>query len=208
MPFTPATRFSSQYLAAALFALSISGCALSPQQIAIKPQIVVEPRDYGKQQQLIVETLDERSNDILGVRGGVYKDTSIIQLENAFSKAITREVIKALSSWGFDPIETSSQKLPEFTLSVQSIDYETNDRTVANTITTTIKMALKVQWGKTAYAGNYSASRSRTFIKAPTEAANTRLINELSSAVLQEIFDDPELAAFLQKQVANQKSAN
>lgn len=192
--------YPARLLAICSTALLLFGCALSPQQISLQPEIVVEPRDYGHQHGIIVETVDKRANDILGVRGGVYKDTSIIQLENAFSKAITTEVMTTLTSWGFAPVEKSSQKLPLFTLSIDDIAYETNDRKVANKVTTTIKASLEVSWGSKRYTGQYSAAQSSTFVKTPSERANTKLVNSLASAVLQQVFDDPGLAAFLQEQ--------
>ena len=68
----------------------LAGCAYSPQQITVNPVINTETESYGAGRGLTVSVEDARSNKELGSRGGAYKDTSLITIDNSLEEAITR----------------------------------------------------------------------------------------------------------------------
>ena len=83
MKSTLATLFTG-----AALALSLTGCALGPQQIEVKPTAEVQPANRGNNQPVQVIAVDSRDSKAFGSRGGVYKDTSLVQPANDLRPAI------------------------------------------------------------------------------------------------------------------------
>ena len=92
MKSTLATLFTG-----AALALSLTGCALSPQQIEVKPTAEVQPANRGNNQPVQVIAVDSRDSKAFGSRGGVYKDTSLVQPANDLRPAIA-------ARYGFDAL--------------------------------------------------------------------------------------------------------
>lgn len=97
MKSTLATLFTG-----AALALSLTGCALSPQQIEVKPTAEVQPANRGNNQPVQVIAVDSRDRKEFGSRGGVYKDTSLVQPANDLRPAIAETVRQGLQTLGYN----------------------------------------------------------------------------------------------------------
>ena len=97
MKSTLATLFTG-----AALALSLTGCALRPQQIEVKPTAEVQPANRGNNQPVQVIAVDSRDRKEFGSRGGVYKDTSLVQPANDLRPAIAETVRQGLQTLGYN----------------------------------------------------------------------------------------------------------
>ena len=87
-----------QLLVLATAALLATGCALSPQQIEVAPKPEVEAANLGHNRSVEVIAVDSRGQKAFGSRGGVYKDTALVQPSNDVRAALADSVRKGLQS--------------------------------------------------------------------------------------------------------------
>ena len=73
---------SGMVLLAALTA-ALVGCAHSPQQLTVQPQINKPLNPVAQQQPVTVQVQDTRQSKILGTRGGIYPDSSNITISDS-----------------------------------------------------------------------------------------------------------------------------
>ena len=80
-----------------------AGCALSPQMINVTPKADVEAANIGQNQPVQVIAVDSRDQSAFGTRGGVYKETALVQPANDVKAAIEDAVRKGLQTQGLTP---------------------------------------------------------------------------------------------------------
>lgn len=182
----------------ALFAttLALSGCAHSPQQLSLNPELNVDLVPVGQGQPVNVRVEDGRSSQTLGSRGGMYADTSLINVSSdQLVPKLQAQAEKGVRLLGFTPVSGRSD-VPQITLTVVELKYQVPQGvyvTEAN-ISATLKADVK---NRQSYSGRYSASTNQRFAKAPSEETNTRLISEVLSDALGRAFQDNTLSQVL-----------
>src|SRR5699024_4786598 len=83
----------------------LSACALSPQRVTLTPSVNhVEQNSIGHNQPLRVVGKDWRDNTVIGSRGGIYADTSLIRASNDVADLIADKVRHNLQSRGFNTL--------------------------------------------------------------------------------------------------------
>lgn len=181
-----------------LLAFLCGACALSPQVVSIKPDINVAVADYGRQRDINVRVEDRRDNQVIGMRGGVYGDTSTIEVGNDHLKEIAYSVAGGLTRWGFrSTVNGHRGHALEFTVLLDKLSYQP-DRTVAGKLIVTTDFSVVVENGTT-YQGKYSASEELRYATLPSEEKNNIEINKVLSLSLEKIFADEGLIKFLQQ---------
>lgn len=73
---------SCRFFAVLWLVVLCGACALSPQLVSIKPDIKVPVAQYGNQRDINIRVEDRRNTQVIGMRGGVYGDTSTIEIGN------------------------------------------------------------------------------------------------------------------------------
>ena len=181
-----------------LFSVLQASCALSPQQITIKPDITVPVAPYGRGQEINVTVEDQRSSPVIGTRGGVYGDTSTIEIGNDHKTEIAYAVANGLTRWNFRPqVNSSVTDAIQFTLAVTELSY-VPDRTVGGKVAMKAAVSVEVKHGGRSYRGNYSANGELVYVTVPTSKRNNAEINKIMNLALQKMFDDQGLIKFLQ----------
>jgi uncharacterized lipoprotein YajG len=83
--------------------LLLSGCAFSPQSIKLAPVLPVAERSIGQGRSFQLTVSDLRVHAALGSRGGIYADSSQIQLANRLDQASQRALHQGFLALGFLP---------------------------------------------------------------------------------------------------------
>jgi len=133
------------------------------------------------------------------VRGGVYGDTSTIEIGNDAKTEIAYAVANNLSRWGFKTqINASSPSTTQFTLSIDRLTYTPDSNPAIGKIQIAAAVSVEIRRDNHNYHGHYEASGEMGYVTAPSEAKNNEEINQMLNLALQKIFDDPSLIKFLQ----------
>lgn len=181
-----------------LLTVLCSACALSPQVVSIKPDITVAVADHGRQRDINVRAEDRRSSQVIGMRGGVYGDTSTIEVGNDHLKEIAYSVASGLTRWGFrSSVNGYRGHALEFGVALDNISYQP-DRSVAGKLIITVDFSVTAENGGSTYQGKYSASEELRYATLPSEEKNDAEINKVLSLALEKIFVDEGLIKFLQ----------
>ncbi len=180
----------------ALVALLLTGCALSPQQVTIKPSLESSSSNIGEGRTLYVEVLDVRESSAIGSRGGMYKSTSLITLANDLPTAIRDAASKQFRDMGF-VVQAAPGASADIRIFIDKLSYG-DPETSAVGFDVALESVLRVeakQRGDT-YSGRYQVKTTRTYATVPGRDRNEEMINETLSGALQRLFSDPKLLAF------------
>ena len=173
--------------------LILGGCALSPQVISVQPALdaAALPID-GASATLALVVTDTRANAIVGYRGGVY-DTATITLEADTVSRLQAELVKALTARGFTVSPVGAAAKVSLAVELAALGYNVTQGQVTRTVEVTSALRARGQFGETTRSGEYRDTRTKEFVKPPTEAENSALINEVLSVALQRLVADADL---------------
>jgi uncharacterized lipoprotein len=183
--------------ALALVALvSVVGCAqLSPQRVDFQPTISTESLVTGSgKASLLVE--DRRSDKVIGMRGGAYQQTSVIESDKPLDKVIESLAVQVLEKAGIE----LSTTFPDYDIeiSLDKLSYITEDQK-ASVKRTTVSAAVSIQVkkGSSTFENGYTSTKYEDTLGYPSEEKNSELLNSVFDAVLQRMFSDPDLDKFI-----------
>jgi len=195
------SRFLSLSVLISAVLLQVS-CALSPQQITIKPEITVPVASYGNGQEINVRVEDQRTSAVIGTRGGVYGDTSTIEIGNDAKTEIAYAVSNGLARWGFKTqVNGASGDVTQVVVTLTGLSYTPDpdsNQAINGQILIKSAVSVEVKQGGRSYHGSYEASREMGYVTMPSEEKNNEQINQVLNLALQKIFDDQALIKFLQ----------
>jgi len=187
-----------KYAMAVAVIRSCTSCALSPQLVALRPVVEVATADYGAQRDINVRVEDHRPSPVIGTRGGVYGNTSTIEVGNDYRRELSYTLASALTRWGFrSAVDGYRGNAVEFQVSLDRLSYQP-DRSVAGKTVVDAEVSLVVERDDRVYHGHYQATGELRYATAPSEEKNQEEINRVLGAALQQLFDDAGLIAFLQ----------
>ncbi|MCF7203808.1 YajG family lipoprotein [Pseudomonas oligotrophica] len=181
-----------------LCALTLAGCALSPQQLDPDPKLTGTINPVGQGQPVVVRVVDGRSSPALGTRGGLYPETSsIIVPANKVLPKLQAQTEAAVRLLGFTP-SPNAYNAPQLTLTLAELKYQSPKEglyvTEANIGAT---LRVEVQNGGRRYNGRYGASLNQRFGMAPNEQTNTKLVSDVLSDALTRVFRDQSIGQLL-----------
>lgn len=174
----------------------LAGCALTSQQATLKPELQLSPTDLGRGTTVTLKVVDERPDKTLGHRGAGMKGAKITT-EQDVAEVFREKVVEGLKTYNFDPVPYSESIPKLLTIEIRLIEYSTSQGFA--TITVHTKTALKAiarDGGKT-YDNFFRADYEESFGAIPFAEENEALINKVLSDVVQKLFHDQELMAFL-----------
>lgn len=181
-----------------LFALPLflCACALSPQQVTIKPTLKPESSNIGEGRTLSVEVVDERASDVIGSRGGMYKDTSLITLANDLPAAIRDAAVKQFQAMGFK-VQSGPGASADIRIAVDTLSYsDPESSSVGFEVALESVLRVEARQNGDTYNGRYQVKTTKTYATVPGRERNEEMINETLSGALQRLFSDPKLLAF------------
>jgi len=181
-----------------LCVLTLTGCALSPQQLDPNPKLTGTINPVGQGQPVVVRVVDGRSSPALGTRGGLYPETSsIIVPADKLLPKLQAQTEAAVRLLGFTP-SANAYNAPQLTLTLAELKYQSPKEglyvTEANIGAT---LRVDVQNGGRRYNGRYGASLNQRFGMAPNEQTNTKLVSDVLSDALSRVFRDQNIGQLL-----------
>lgn len=180
----------------ALLSVLLSACAFSPQQITIKPDFDVISESYGAGRPLSISVEDARENKILGSRGGIYEETSLITLKNSLTDAIAGAARAKLATQGFN-VNSNDPDAAAVKIKIEKLSYDLPKDAVGRKVLLESVLSVEASLGGESYTGRYKTNSERHTLVSPTMGRNEEMINTLLSDTLVRLFSDPKLKAFL-----------
>lgn len=178
------------------FTVMLAACAYSPQQITINPVINTDAESYGNGRAVNVVVEDGRQQKTLGSRGGIYKDTSVITINNSLTEAIARAAQAKLAVQGFN-INSAAEDTATLKIIVDELSYDVPEQSVGKKVMLAAVLKLEAEAGSQSYSGRYKTNAERQTVVTPRMSQNEEMINTLLSDTLVRLFSDPKLKAFL-----------
>ncbi len=178
--------------------LLTSGCALSPQSVTLMPTAEISRAPYGKQRSAIVEVLDQRKSEVLGTRGGIYKDSSEIKLTKEMLTPLVTSTENILGQLGFKVGRSGADTPAQFTVILSDLVYTSPNKIYANKVNGAIELKLNVVDGDRTFSSSFKTNSTESFALVPSEEKNSVMLNKMFSDTLEQLFNDPKLEAFFQ----------
>ena len=187
-----------------IVALSACAVALSelyqePQQVALKPELALEPKAIGAARALVLEVVDRRPKNILGYRGGVDPTTAPIYPQPSVAEAVRNSVTAALARYDFVVHSPSSPASIRIRVVIERLEYATNHEYWPTSMTTSGAAKLICRNGGKYYSNRYTAEYREGLKWPPGEAAIANSVNETLSQMLSRLLSDPGLLEVLAK---------
>lgn len=176
----------------------LAGCGLSPQHLKPEPRFTGQVAAVGQGQQVTVQVSDARASAIIGTRGGLYADSSMISVsgQNILPR-LQAESDAAVRMLGFTPVAQGADN-PQFTLKLTELSYKAVEKNaVAKEANLQAVYALEVRNGSRRYNGRYAATLTQGYAKAPNEQTNNQWVSQVLSEGLQRVFKDPAIGQLL-----------
>lgn len=180
----------------ATVAILFTGCVqLSPQRVDFQPSLETDQLITGSgTASLTVE--DRRKDKIIGYRGGVYEETSTILSDRPLVQVIEAMAKQVLANSGIEL--TTSFPDADITVQLDKLSYVTEDQGASIKRTTVSAAAsVRVKKGNTTFENGFKTTQYVDTVGYPNEEKNSELLNNVFESVLQRVFSDPELDAFL-----------
>ena len=174
----------------AVTALTLVGCASSPQQLSPQPKLTQQLAPVGQGQQVTVRVVDGRPSPVLGTRGGLYPETSSVSVSaNDLIPKLQAQAEAAVRLLGFTPVTGGSG--PQLTITLADLKYQSpKDSTYVTEATISATFRADVQNASSRYSGRYGASLNQRFGMAPNQETNTKLVSDVLSDALTRVFKD------------------
>lgn len=185
-----------QLLALAAVALLASGCALSPQRIEIEPSPQIQPANLGHNQPVQVIAVDSRGQKAFGSRGGVYKDTALVQPANDVRAAITTSVSQGLQSLGFNAFNPGADATT-LEVRLEQLDYTPEEGSVVNRVNLSLTLMAEARRGDTTHTGVYKSHTEHKLPFTPSAARNQEMVNDILSRSIERLLNDQKMIDFL-----------
>jgi uncharacterized lipoprotein len=175
--------------------ISISGCAVTPQQVFLNPEINVAGDTIGKGKTVYLQVLDERKDNHIGNRG-VYKATSASITLDSVEDAIYQAVRSGLQKKGFD-VTNKKDTDRELIIQVKNIRIKASTGLVTAGYHVNSSLKVKAKNKANNYDKSYKASDDRDVFFVPSASDNQKSIDRAVSASIEKLFKDKALLEFL-----------
>ncbi|GEM_PF-219769 len=175
----------------------LAGCALSPQEIAMRPDPAVPAANVGHNAPVRVDVVDERADEAFGTRGGVYKDTALIHPANDVNAAIREIVRNGLQKQGFNAYNPPEGEATRLTISIETLSYVPESGSVVNQVTTRAILQAVAQRPDATHRATFRSKVTHDTPFTPDARRNEAMMNDVLERSLKRLLADPQLLAFL-----------
>jgi len=170
------------------------GCATNrPQNIRLDPPVQVARSNVGQGKTLQLQIKDVRPRKTLGVVGDLETSYAHVSIEDDFSGSLYQSVSAGLRELGFAVQPTPASDLRTLTVEVREIDYESLRKGVTYETQAKVAIAALGENAAERYERLYSAGETKSAPFPPTASENSRAVNALVSATLQDMLADDKL---------------
>lgn len=182
-----------RWFALSMFALLLTACAYSPQQIQLNPAVSVNGSVTSASPAVALKVTDGRGTTKVGSLGGVYATTATISVGADVADAIRSQAAAAFQQLGFRIDPNADRKLD---ITLKQLTYRKAEG-VLDRVTVIAKLAVKADRGPQHYTSEYTAQTQKQVVTTPGKVANQEILNKALSMVLQRLVDDRQLTSFL-----------
>ena len=176
--------------------LSLTGCALSPQAIHIKPVITEAGSSYGQGKRVRVIITDQRPQSILGSQGGTYYNGSDITIANDFVAALRLSTERRLAELGFNGADLDNAEVI-VEIVVKQLDYKADMKIYLHNIDLYSHLEVITRMDDSVHRGTYATNRSYQYLSASDQDKNTGIINAILAETMSRGLSDPNLISFI-----------
>lgn len=176
-----------------IVSMFFSACGLSPQIVKINP-VLNEAKVTSANTTFNILVTDKRNSQVLGLRGGVYKDTSTVKTEGDITANIQFNLAEAFEKAGYTVSPSATTKLE---VSIIRLEYQGHGENRVSEVDVSAEILATVTNSVTKFTKSYKASRKKEVLKAPDENKNEVMINEILGSVIQRVLDDEELLSYI-----------
>lgn len=185
-----------KFFVALVVSLALVGCAKSPQQVSFDPKPVQSAVWVGKGALAELQVVDARQITDIGSRGGIYKSTSTLSLDNRATEDMSIYLQSRLLSAGFklgnvNPATSWTVKLSELTYDYVKV------KGVRDQVDVYCVVSVEVVRGLSVYTNTYRASLSNEVLTLASNDKNQEWVNAAINAALDQLFQDQGIAEFL-----------
>jgi uncharacterized lipoprotein YajG len=182
----------------ALFGLAVgfSSCAqLSPQLLTFESDLASDEVVHAPVT-MTITVKDNRDEQVIGYRGGIYSDTSTIESKQPLAAQVEQIAADAFTSGGAEITTT----FPQFDvqISIDEFSYVSEEvKTGIKRSTGTAKMSIAVTSGQGTFKNSFKTSEYIETLGYPSEEQNEELLSNIFNSVMKRMLSDPELELFL-----------
>jgi len=174
----------------------LAGCALSPQEIEMRPDPAVPAANVGHNAPVSVEVVDDRADKAFGTRGGVYKDTALIHPANDINTAIREIVRNGLQKQGFNAYNPEGGAT-RLRIHIDNLSYVPESGSVVNEVTTRAVLRAVAERPDVTHRATFRSKVTHDTPFTPDSRRNEAMMNDVLERSLQRLLSDPQLLAFL-----------
>lgn len=173
------------------------GCAFSPQKVMLEPTLKLSETNIGKGAQVSLDVVDERDDTSIGHRGTVYGKAAKISSNQDITQVFSDAITKGLKRNGFFPVNSSDNSARQLKVQIRLIRYETSTGFWTGGVHTKAAIKVIASNNNKTYENLYRVENEKRVLFVPDGKENNRLINDIVSEVINELFNDQKLMSFL-----------
>lgn len=204
----PTTHRRSMKMATGLtcglfLAIAVSACGLrvySPQQVTLKPTMIVDYSDFGKGKSIAVKVVDERDKLIIGRRGGTFAPGAEITTEQNVAQVVHEKLLEGLRGYNFAPVPFEDEAPVSLVVEVRLLEYSTSQSIFTHGLHAKSTLKAIAKNGTQDYQELYRVEKEEERFIVPTAETNAELINNALSEVINKLLQDTKLLHFLSSQ--------
>lgn len=192
-----------------LFLSLLSACALSPQQVSLTPEVTVSAQqNIGRNHPVQVRGKDLRESDVVGSRGGIYADTSLIRTQGGVAKKLASLVRGNLQSRGFNSFNAAATA-PQLVIELTKLQYLPASGYLVNRVEVAASLQARVMTaGGEIFKQIYNSEITFKQPITPTAAKNQEMLDQVLTRCINQLLADPQLLQTLFRGSNNPAAAN
>lgn len=179
--------------------LGLTGCAMVPESIDIKPVVNTSSSNIGQDKKVAVQVVDARPEKTLGGRATYIGGAADINLANDPAVATEKVIFKGLKNHGFEPVQYSANStcLRSIKLSITDLEYQEISHPFSMDIAVSSAIQVKAANDGESYEKSYNKQKVHPILMAPLTSQDQADINNVFSDNLRQILNDKKLLKFL-----------
>jgi len=194
-------RFSvllGRFIGAVVFSVALlgAGCALSPQTVEVEPALALEPSDLGQGRTVALQVQDNRTQDAIGARGGIY-DTATISAVGDIRLAVEKAMTQALTTQGFQVVAADVPADLRMRVSLDDLSYVAHGDPMVRAVQIGAKVSGTVKRASQQYSSRAGITETRDVIRPPAPVDNEAYINDALAHALERLISDPKFIEFV-----------
>jgi uncharacterized lipoprotein len=171
----------------------ISGCAWTPQAVALKPDILLTGSSKGQGRNVFLNVVDERPRSTLGTRA-VKGMGAELTVQGDLKDIVRTSVASGLQDQGFVVTSTMPKDGRELRVEIRNLDYGVTMGFWAGSLRTECGLkAVCIIGSNRPYERLYRGEHQESVQVVQGAGANERYLNDALSQAINSLLQDPQL---------------